>query len=368
MFGAAYQLLVTLVGVTFLFGCLQENGALERAVNRMLRTSGRPWLLAPTFFLIAATTSTVGPGGILATALIAPFAMTAGLRAGLSPFLIALMVCHGAMAGFLSPFSTTGAVAAGLLQTAGLAGYEFRIWMISAAVQTVIATAAYILFGGFTRTAPGAPAPAAAVHDVPLDRRQLISLVVTAAWIIGAIVLRWPLGLSALGAAVVLVVARAASPSGAIRRMPWRIIALVVGISTLVGVAERAGGLEWFKDALTWMSTRDTVYGVVAFLGGVISAYSSTTAVVLPAFLPLAPAIAERFVGVDPLALAISILLGSTLVDVSPLSTIGALAVAAAPKDARTSTLFRRLLLWGFAMTFVGAAISHLAAPLFASR
>jgi hypothetical protein len=88
---AAFQLLITLVGVTFLFGCLQENGTLERVIGQALRVCGnRGLLMPPTFFVLAAVTSAIGPGGILATALIAPFAMNAGVRAGLSPFLISV--------------------------------------------------------------------------------------------------------------------------------------------------------------------------------------------------------------------------------------------------------------------------------------
>ena len=62
----------------------------------------RTRLLLPMIFVLAAATSAVGPGGILATAMIAPFAMSAGLRIGQTPFLISVMVCHGALAGFLS--------------------------------------------------------------------------------------------------------------------------------------------------------------------------------------------------------------------------------------------------------------------------
>jgi len=74
-----------------------------------------------------------------------------------------------------------------------------------------------------------------------------------------------------------------------------------------------------------------TVHPVLAFLTGIISAYSSTSSVVLPAFLPMVPGIAARLPGTDALALAISINIGSAMVDVSPLSTLGALCVAAAP-------------------------------------
>ena len=91
-----------------------------------------------------------------------------------------------------------------------------------------------------------------------------------------------------------------------------------------------------------------------------ISAYSSTSAVVLPAFLPLAPGLAARLPGVDPLALSITINIGSSLVDVSPLSTLGALCIAAAPATADARVLYRNLMLWGFAMVPAGALICFL--------
>ena len=62
---------------------------------------------------------------------------------------------------------------------------------------------------------------------------------------------------------------------------------------------------------------------------GSISTYSSTSGVVLPAFLPTVTSLVARVGGGDPLAVALSINVGSSLVDVSPLSTIGALCVAA---------------------------------------
>ncbi len=63
---------------------------------------------------------------------------------------------------------------------------------------------------------------------------------------------------------------------------------------------------------------------------------------------------------------ALSINMGSSLVDVSPLSTLGALCVAsvANPDDARD--LFRKLLLWGLSMTAVGALLCQVFAGAFA--
>ena len=46
--------------------------------------------------------------------------------------------------------------------------------------------------------------------------------------------------------------------------------------------------------------------------------------------------------------------------DVSPLSTLGALCVAAVPDQAASRALFRTLLLWGLSMILVGAALFFL--------
>jgi hypothetical protein len=90
--------------------------------------------------------------------------------------------------------------------------------------------------------------------------------------------------------------------------------------------------------------------------------------VVLPTFLPTSATLVQKVGGGDPLAVALSINVGSSLVDVSPLSTIGALCVAAVADAAVGRKLFRAMLLWGLAMTVVGALFCALFAPLLAAR
>jgi hypothetical protein len=356
---AALQLLLTLTGVTLLFGCSQSNGTMEGAARQSLRLCrGRTSLLPLLFFSVAALLAMAGPGAILATALVAPFAMATGARAGVPVFLTALMVANGANAGNLSPFSTVGVIVNGLMTQGGLGGHGLLVWGWHATATCLVSTAGWLLFGGVTLFRLGRiealPAPP------PMEWRQAVTLAVTAGWIVAVLFLRAPLGASAIGAAAVLFLCRAASPREAIRRMPWKTIALVVSISTAVGLLEKAGGLNWFQDLIGRVSTPQSVHAVLAALTGLISAYSSTSGVVLPAFLPLAPGLAARLPGVDPLALSITITIGSSLVDVSPLSTLGALCIAAAPDKADTRRLYRDLMLWGFAMVPVGSVFCFL--------
>ena len=56
-------------------------------------------------------------------------------------------------------------------------------------------------------------------------------------------------------------------------------------------------------------------------------------------------------------ALAMTMNVGGHLVDVSPLSTIGALCVASVAAGPEGRKLFNQLLAWGLSMTVVGAAI-----------
>ena len=105
---------------------------------------------------------------------------------------------------------------------------------------------------------------------------------------------------------------------------------------------------------------------MIAFITGAISTYSSTSGVVYPTFLPTVPALVQKLGGGDPLQIALSINVGAALVDVSPLSTIGALCIAAIPEGHDATQLFRHLLAWGISMTLAGALFCQFAIGLFA--
>ena len=69
------------------------------------------------------------------------------------------------------------------------------------------------------------------------------------------------------------------------------------------------------------------------------------------------PGLIEKIGGGDPLAIVSSMIVGGHLVDVSPLSTLGALCLAAAPPGTDGRRLFNQLLAWGVSMTVVAAVV-----------
>lgn len=362
--GFPIQLFLTLAGVTLLFSLAEVNGTIDLATRRILRLAkGSARLVPILFFVIAMIVSTLGPGAVASVALVVPVAMALGGRAGVPPFLTALMVANGANAGNLSPFSSVGIIANTKMAAAGLGGHEWKVWAANFLAHVVVAIVAWVFFGGL-----GLETSVEADRGAPprLDRRQQTTIATVILWVAGVVLFKVNLGFAAFTAAVVLIVLRLADETTAVRKMPWNAILMVSGVSLLVAVLEKTGGMELFTGLLARFATTESVNGVMAFLTGLISTYSSTSGVVLPTFLPTVPGIIARIGGGDPLALALSINVGSSLVDVSPLSTLGALCVAALPNADDSPLLFRKMLIWGFSMTIVGAVFSQLFAGVLA--
>ncbi len=364
--GFPASLFLTLAGVTLLFSLAETNGTVDRVAKHALRlTRGDARLVPWGFFFTAGAISAAGPGAIPGVALVAPIALPLGRRAGVPYFLSALMVANGANAGNLSPFSAVGVIANTRMAAVGLEGQALRVFAANFAAHLLVSVAAYLLLGGPGLRGRAGADTAPAGEDTRFSRAHWISMAAVAAWILGVTVLGLPLGLSAFGAAAFLIVIRVAGETAAVARMPWGIILMVCGVTTLIGLVEKTGGLALFTRLLATLATPATLNGVIAFVTGVISTYSSTSGVVLPTFLPTVPGLVEQVGGGDPLAVALSINVGSALVDVSPLSTLGALCVAAVPEPDAARDLFRRLLIWGLSMTIVGGVLCLLLAGPF---
>lgn len=362
--GFPSALFVTLAGVTVLFALAEINGTVGVLARRLLGLArGRHALVPPLIFLIACAVSTVGPGAIVSVALVAPVGMALSMRAGITPFLTALMIANGANAGNLSPLSAVGIIANTRMAAAGLGGHEWKVWAANFLAHCLVGAVAYALLIRFARPA----APVSSDEDAAgLTRSQWLTLAAIVGWIAGVVGFGLPIGLSAFAAAAVIVVAGAADETGAFKRMPWSAIVMVCGVTMLVAMVEKAGGMDVFTSLLARLARPSTINGVIAFVTGLISTYSSTSAVVLPTFLPTVPGLVQQIGGGNPLAVALSINVGASLVDVSPLSTLGALCVAAVADPHIARDLFRKLLIWGFSMALVGALLCQLFANAFA--
>ena len=361
-------LFLTLAGVTFLFSIAKANGTLDILARQAARAVlGNAGLLPVVFFLLAGVLSTVGPGAVLSVALVAPIAMPAAAAAGVPNLLTAIMVGTGANAGNMSPISSVGAVVDGLMVKVGLPGHEWLIWGVNFVAHVLVAAGAYVMFGG-PRLLRAHRAATAEIVAGTANRKHWITIAVTVAWMVAAIAWSVNPGLAAFAAGTVLILLRVADEKDVIPRIPLDIIFMVTGVTMLIGVLEASGGMDLFTGMIARVATPGSLNAVIAFVTGAISTYSSTSGVVLPAFLPMVPGLVHQTGGGDPLAVALSINVGSALVDVSPLSTLGALCVATVVDRGETRELFRKLLIWGLSMIVVGAVLCGLFAGVVARQ
>jgi di/tricarboxylate transporter len=359
--GFPTDLLVTLVGVTLLFSIAESNGTLARVTARAVRLCrGQVGLLPVMFFVLGLAIATIGAGATPASALLAPPAMAVASRAGIPLLQMAIMAGNGALAGTLSPFAPTGIVAHGVMARIGLGGVEWQTYAYNAFAHALVGIGGFLLLGGlklFTRREGAAAVDSAEPDAGEMQTSHWLTLAGIAALILGVAAFGVNVGMMALVIATMLILLRAVNESEAIHGMPWGVILMVTGVSVLIALLQETKGMDLFTTGLARISTPESIAPIVAFGTGVISVYSSTSGVVLPAFLPMAPELAERVGGLPPLPIAWSMNIGASLVDLSSLSTVGALFLAGAPPGSDTRSLFNGLLVWGLSMSVVGAVL-----------
>ena len=356
------QLFLTLVGLTLLFAQAQVNGTLDKLAHQALRLArGNVGMIPVSFFLLGCGISSLGPGNISTAAMLAPMGMAVAARTNIPPFLMAIMVGNGAQAGALSPFAPTGIIVNGLMERIGLPGYEWRSYWTNLVAHILLTFAGYLVLGGWRlfraeRSAQLEPGS----EPEPFSGRNWVTLGVILCVVALVLFANANIGMAGMAGAVVLAALGVADHEQAIRRMPWYVILMVTGVTILIALLEKTGGLDLFTAFLALIATPATVTAAVAFVTGVVSVYASTSGVVIPAFLPTIPGLVARLGAGDPLAIAASINVGAHLVDMSPLSTIGALCLAGIPRPEDVRPTFNKLLAWGLSMTVIGAALCWL--------
>jgi len=359
------SLFLMLLSITMFFGIASENGTIQKMTDKLLGIVGNRNRLFPlTFFLITFLVSAAGPGNIAATVLVAPVAMQIAYQAKLSPLLMAIMIATGANAGTFSPVAPTGVVSTGLISELGIINGNVPtiVFLYTAIIQSVSALLAYVIFKGYISQG----SVTIEKREARFNFKEKITITAMIALVVLVIVFKAPITLVAFVLTFFLYMVGAGDPEKTLKRIPWDAIILVTGVTVLIGITEKGGGLELATDLISSISSTSNINGVLAFVTGLVSVYSSSIGVVLPTFLPLIPSIAEKLGGGNLTEMVIAINVGSHMVDVSPLSTLGAVCIATAQVNAvEKSRIFRRLLIWGLSMAVFGAVIIYLLLDVF---
>src|SRR5215510_12439254 len=147
--GFPTSLFLTLAGLTLLFAQAQVNGTLDRFARHAVRLCrGNAGIIPIMFFFTTALLSSIGPGNIASTALMAPLGMAIAGRYNISPFLMTIMIANGASAGSLSPIAPTGVIVNGIVGKMGITNAQWPIYLNNLMIHTIVAFTGYFVFGG----------------------------------------------------------------------------------------------------------------------------------------------------------------------------------------------------------------------------
>ncbi len=382
------SLFMILVGVTFMFGMAQTNGTMEKLTAYSVRACGGNVALVPLIIFVLTTfITTIGPGNIAGTALMAPMAMAIASRVKMPAFLMTLLVVGAANGAAFSPFAPTGIISNGIIAkmapALGIADPAALAWKIhfnSEIAQGFVNIGGFFVMGGWAWITAQRGAKLdideLAPKPEPFNAHQKLTLAMVFVLILLVVLPGLPfmkgvfpkqvlLLLSNVGSVAfmlscVLMLTGSGDSKAAVKVMPWGVIMMVCGVTVLIEVMDKSGGLNALVQMIGSVSNPTTVNGWLGFITGIISAYSSSSGVVMPMFLPMTPGLIKEIGGGDPISIISSINIGAHLVDTSPLSTLGALCIACAGEEEDKAKLFRKLLIWGLSMSVVGGIVCYI--------
>jgi Na+/H+ antiporter NhaD/arsenite permease-like protein len=386
--GFPAELVLTLIGVTYLFAIAQNNGTVDLLVRGAVRMVGGhvaaiPWIM----FFVTALLTAIGALSPAAVAIIAPIALTFAARHRINPLLMGMMVIHGAQGGGFSPISVYGVTVNTIVDDEGLPDASLQVFLGSLFFNLAIALVLFFVLGGRKLIGRKVEAHAAVaagsggdsdaemrghgtaagtdVESEPAapDRPQkvtvdqiltLIGLVVVA---VLALVFDLDIGFVAITVAVVLALFSAQKHKGAVSQISWSTILLIAGVLTYVFVLQEAGTIDYVGEAVIGLGTPLLIALLLCYIGGVVSAFASSTAIIGVAISLAVPFLTAGNIGAVGVVVALSV--SSTIVDVSPFSTNGALVLANA-QDVDRDRFYKQILSYAGIVVAVGPLLAWL--------
>ena len=327
MKGFNSSLFIMLLGVTYLFSMAQINGSLDLLAQKVIALAGRRVYLIPIIiYVFSIVLAALGPGSVPTMAIMMVFSMSLAAEMKISPVLLSTLTVLGSCAGGLSPLAATGIIGANLCAEFGLTGIENDFLLNGVFSFTVFAVIVYVWLGGYKLRA----AEDVGEKVIPsFNRKQLLTIAGIVAMVFMVMLLHINVGLVSFAVAAVLSFLRVSEEAKAIRHIPWNTLLLITGVGVLMQLIIDLGGINILSAALVSIMSAKSAAAVMGLTSGIMSWFSSSSGVVMPTLLPTVPHIAQQLGGVNELELASSITTISHVAAISPLSTGGALALAA---------------------------------------
>lgn len=326
--GISSSMFTTLVGITLLFAVINATGALELLARKIVTLAGkRIWVIPIALYIAGFVIAGVGPGAVPALAIIPALGVSIALEIGYNPVMLALVGECGLMAGRMTPITPEAAIIIDAATSVGIENVMPTILICQTLVTSVFAIVIFIMFRGYrVKVADGAQLNRVTEK---FSTNQLASLAGIPAMLILIIFLDVNIGLAAFLVVAVLLLFGVADDGSCLKALPWSTIVMVLGVGALMNIVDAVGGIDLMSNAISAVMTSTTATPIMGVSAGLLSLVSSALGVVYPTMMPMCADIAEQVGGVNPVSLMAAVGAGGSLAGVSPMSTGGALILAA---------------------------------------
>jgi len=383
--GVSGDLILTLIGVTYLFAIAKNNGTVDLIVRSAVKAvGGRVALIPWVMFFVTALLTAIGAASPAACAIIGPIALGFAARYKIHPLLMGMFVVHGAQGGGFSPISIYGTITNSVMKDNGLPSSEMTVFLASLAVNVLMAVILFLVLGGRrlmnqraddlddvdgpmggdsisedlhrggvgVATRGTGTMTATRTQALGVKRDQVLTLVAFTLVALIALAFDKNIGFVSITAAVILAMFAPTQHKDAIKQVAWPTVLLVAGVSTYAAVLTEAKAPEFVGNWAAGLGAAVIGALVLCYVGGVVSAFASSTAL-LPVIIPIAvPLIANGGIGAAAFVAALAI--SSTIVDVSPFSTNGALMLANRPDTISEPVYYKQILTYSVIVVVAG--------------
>jgi di/tricarboxylate transporter len=359
--GFPADLFVALVGLTYLFGFAQNNGAIDVLVAWSVTLIRGNAAFAPWIFF-AMTAVLIAFGALFAVGIVAPLALGFARRHRINQFMTGLLVVHGALAGAFSPISVYGVFINGFLARQGFEPAPLTLFVAPLGFNLLFGIVVYLVLRH--RRDASMPASSDLAGEPALPRltsyqiATLFALTVMVVLVIGA---NLNIGVVSMGLAAVLAIIRPAEGVAALARVSWPVVLLVVGVLTYIAVLQQAGTVEWVSNGISAVSIPLLAALLLFYMSGFISALASSLGIIGVVIALAVPFLQSGDVHVAGFVAALGI--SATIVDISPFSTNGAMLLANVSADLR-DWFYTRMLGYALLMCLIGPGLAWFVAAV----
>ncbi|WP_329437541.1 SLC13 family permease [Streptomyces sp. NBC_01280] len=330
--GFPVELFLTIVGVTYLFAVARRNGTVDLLVAAGVRlVRGRTALIPWVLFLLAGVLTSLGTFTPAAVAILVPIGMNFAFRHTINPLMTGMMVISGAHAGAFSPVAVSGALVLGMVDDTDLSVAPATLFFASFAVNLLLSLLTFAALRRRTMAADSSAQPEQEATDGETGTEratwhQWATLAALAALVVCALGFQMQIGVLALAAGALLALLDMKRQEKAVDGISWHTLLLVGGMMTYIAMLEHAGIIEKISEHAAGFGTPLVVALLLCFTVAVTSAFASSTAI-LTAIIPIAvPLLLSSHLSSTGLIAALAV--STTIVDVSPFSTNGALVLS----------------------------------------